>query len=71
MVFFGGCGLATCILVEVAKLWQAPGLVAFRATTVGHLLLGPVFSWQNIVAWGVGVLAGVALDRLLIRQFAA
>jgi hypothetical protein len=81
MVFFGWCALrprgrtrevallamATCVVVEVAKLWQAPWLVAFRHTTVGHLLLGHVFSWQNLVAYGAGVLGGAALDRLLPR----
>ena len=81
MVFFGWCGLrprartrevallatATCVGVEFAKLWQAPWLVAFRHTTLGHLLLGHVFSWQNLAAYGVGVLAGVAFDRLLPR----
>ena len=38
---------------------------------LGHLPPGHVFSWQNLVAYGVGVLAGVALDRLLVRPFAA
>ena len=85
MVFFGWCALrprartvdvAACALltsaaIEVAKLWRAPWLAAFRSTTFGHLLLGHVFSWQNLVAYGVGVLAGVALDRLLVRPFAA
>ena len=59
--------MATSVAVEIAKLWQAPWLVQFRHTTVGHLLLGHVFSWQNLVAYGVGVLAGAALDRLLLR----
>ena len=63
--------LATSAVVEIAKLWQAPWLVAFRHTTVGHLLLGHVFSWQNIVAYGAGVLVGMALDTLLVRPFAA
>jgi hypothetical protein len=85
MLFFGWCALrpcarthgvalralATCVAVECAKLWQAPWLVAFRHTTLGHLLLGHVFSWQNLVAYGVGVLAGVALERLLPRRQAA
>ena len=61
------CAMATSTIVEVAKLWQAPWLVAFRHTTVGHLLLGHVFSWQNLVAYGAGVLAGAAIDRLLLR----
>lgn len=81
MVVFGWCALRprarlsdvaalaalTCLVVEVAKLWQAPWLVAFRHTTLGHLLLGHVFSWQNLVAYGVGVVAGVLLARLLPR----
>ena len=61
------CAMATSTVVEIAKLWQAPWLVAFRHTTVGHLLLGHVFSWRNLVAYGVGVMAGVALDRLVPR----
>ena len=59
--------MATSVAVELAKLWQAPWLVQFRHTTAGHLLLGHVFSWRNLVAYGVGVLAGAALDRLLLR----
>ena len=60
--------LATSAIVEIAKLWQAPWLVAFRHTTVGHLLLGHVFSWQNLAAYGVGVTVGVALDRLIVAR---
>ena len=59
--------LATSAVVECAKLWQAPWLVEFRYTTIGHLLLGHVFSWQNLVAYALGLLAGVALDRGLVR----
>jgi len=59
--------MATSVAVELAKLWQAPWLVQFRHTAVGHLLLGHVFSWQNLAAYGVGVLAGAAIDRLLLR----
>lgn len=59
--------LVTSVVVELAKLWQAPWLLQFRHTTLGHLLLGQVFSWQNLVAYGVGVLAGAALDRWLVR----
>ena len=61
------CAMATSTVVEFAKLWQAPWLVAFRHTSVGHLLLGHVFSWQNLVAYGVGVMAGAAIDRLAHR----
>lgn len=78
MVFFGwralrplartrdvaSMALATSAVVELAKLWQAPWLVAFRYTTIGHLLLGHAFSWQNLVAYGVGVLAGGVLEAV-------
>ena len=81
MVFFGwralrprartrdvaSLALGTSVVVECPKLWQAPWLVDFRQSTIGHLLLGHVFSWQNLVAYGVGVLAGVALDGVLRR----
>ena len=59
--------LATSAVVEVAKLWQAPWLAQFRHTGFGHLLLGQVFSWQNLVAYAIGVLAGAAVDRLIVR----
>ena len=62
--------LATSIAVECAKLWQAPWLVEFRYTTIGQLLLGHVFSWQNLAAYAVGVAAGAALDRLLLERVA-
>jgi hypothetical protein len=57
--------LATSGAVECAKLWQAPWLVEFRYTTIGHLLLGHVFSCQNLVAYAVGVVVGAALERFL------
>ena len=59
--------MTTCAAVECAKLWQAPWLADFRGTTIGHPLLGHVFSWQNLVAYAVGVPAGAAVDRLLFE----
>jgi hypothetical protein len=59
--------LATSAAVEFAKLWQASWLTGFRHTTLGHLLLGHVFSWQNLVAYAVGVGAGLALEHALPR----
>jgi len=81
MVFFGWRALrprartrdvaalafGTSVAVECAKLWQASWLVESRHTTIGHLLLGHVFSWQNLAAYGIGVLAGAGLDRVLFR----
>jgi hypothetical protein len=38
-----------------------------RLPALADLLLGQVFSWRNLAAYGVGVLVGVAVDRLLLR----
>jgi hypothetical protein len=56
--------LFTCFLVELFKLYQAPWIVAVRHSTLGHLVFGHAFSWQNVIAYTVGVFVGVALDRL-------
>ncbi len=82
MVFFGvgamfptaaGVRVATTALglayaVEALKLWQAPWLVQVRHTAIGHLVFGHVFSWQNLVAYAVGVLVGLALESFFLRQ---
>lgn len=48
--------------IEFLKLWDAPWLVNVRHTTLGYLVFGNVFSWQNLVAYTVGVLVGVGVE---------
>jgi hypothetical protein len=50
--------------VEFAKLNQNPTLVSIRHTTLGHLVFGHVFSWQNLLAYALGISFGWALERL-------
>jgi hypothetical protein len=50
--------------VELLRLYHAPWLDAFRLTTAGALLLGRVFSIWNLVAYGAGIVFGIALDLL-------
>jgi len=82
MVFFGmgaifikipgiqlGCGaLAFSFGIEALKLWQTPWLVGLRHTTLGHLVFGHVFSWQNLVAYTVGVLMGLLVEALVVPE---
>jgi hypothetical protein len=56
--------------VELFRLIHAPWLDAFRLTLPGALLLGRIFSLWNILAYGVGIIFAVGLDRLAIRAFA-
>jgi hypothetical protein len=57
--------------VELFRLVHAPGLDAFRLTTAGALLLGRVFSPWNMLAYGIGIVLAVGLDRLAITAFAS
>ena len=61
---FGALGFSFGI--EVLKLYQAPWLASVRHTTLGYLVFGYAFSWQNLVAYAVGVLVGLVLEVLLL-----
>ena len=55
-------------LVELTRLYHAPGLDAFRRTLAGVLLLGSVFSyWHLVVYWAAIALAAIVDWRLLRR----
>jgi Protein of unknown function (DUF2809) len=59
--------LAVC--VELFRLVHTPWLDDFRLTTAGALLLGRVFSPWNMLAYGVGIMLGMILDRLARSAF--
>jgi hypothetical protein len=47
--------LAVAALTELSRLYHTPWLDEFRLTLAGALLLGRIFSWWNIVAYGLGI----------------
>jgi Protein of unknown function (DUF2809) len=51
------------VCVELFRLVHAPWLDAFRLTTAGALLIGRIFSLWNMLAYGVGIVLGMLLDR--------
>jgi hypothetical protein len=53
--------IAVC--VELFRLIHYPWLDDFRMTLAGALLLGRIFSPWNMLAYGVGILSGMQLDR--------
>ena len=57
---------AIAIAVELFRLVHAPWLDAFRLTPAGALLLGRIFSLWDMLAYGVGIILGVILDRLAL-----
>jgi hypothetical protein len=54
---------AIAICVELFRLVHAPWLDAFRLTSAGALLLGRIFSPWNMLAYGIGIVFGMWLDR--------
>jgi hypothetical protein len=51
------------ICVELFRLVHTPWLDAFRLTLAGALLLGRIFSPWNVLAYGIGILLALLLDR--------
>jgi Protein of unknown function (DUF2809) len=51
------------LVVEFSRLVHTPWLDAFRLTTTGALLLGRIFSLWNLLAYAIGILLGVWIDR--------
>jgi len=49
--------------VELFRLVHTPWLNDFRLTMAGALLLGRIFSPWNVLAYGVGIIFGMLLDR--------
>jgi hypothetical protein len=52
--------------IELLKLCQAPWLANIRHTTLGHLIFGYAFSWQNLVAYTAGIIAGLVVEVLIV-----
>jgi hypothetical protein len=62
---------AIAVGVELFRLVHAPWLDAFRLTLPGALLLGRIFSPWNMLAYGVGIIFAVGLDRMTVDALAA
>lgn len=60
--------LATAI--EIFKLYRSPAMDAFRLTLPGALLLGRIFSIEDIAAYWVVICGGVLLDRVFRHTLA-
>jgi len=64
----GWRALAFSYGIEALKLCQVTWLVSLRRSTLGHLIFGHVFSWQNLVAYTAGVLVGLLVEALVMPQ---
>ena len=57
-----GLALVASFGVEFSQLYQAPWINIIRGTTLGHLVLGSAFAWQDLVAYVFGIAAGGLFD---------
>lgn len=51
--------------IEISQLYQADWINAIRRTTIGGLILGYGFLWEDIVSYSIGVVIGVIIDKYL------
>ena len=58
---------AIAIAVELFRLFHTSWLDSFRLTLAGALLLGRIFSVWDMLAYGVGIILAMGLDRLAVR----
>lgn len=51
--------------IEVSQLYQANWINNIRATTLGGLVLGYGFLWEDLISYSIGIVLGVAMDKLI------
>lgn len=69
IIRLAGWTLLISYLDEFSQLIQHPVLNQFRHTTIGHLLLGTTFLWNDLWAYMVGVLIAILFDLSLFWVF--
>lgn len=63
-----GLAAIMCVMVEFSQLYHAPWIDAVRRTWFGRMTLGNTFGWGDLVAYAVGIAAGVVAEWSLCRS---
>jgi hypothetical protein len=66
-----GLALLICFVVETMKLLPWDWLSSIRHSTMGHLVLGRAFTWQNYIAYSVGIILASLAEALIARRRAS
>src|SRR4051812_41583247 len=61
-------GMALCFAIECFQLYQASWIVEIRRTFLGHYILGQGFLWSDLLAYSIGVLIALILDKKFFGQ---
>lgn len=51
--------------IEISQLYQADWINTIRRTTLGGLVLGYGFLWEDLISYFIGIVIGVMIDRIL------
>ncbi len=57
-------GISFCYLIELSQLYHASWIDNIRKTSLGGLVLGYGFLWSDLLAYTIGIGAGVIIDIL-------
>lgn len=57
-----------CYMIEMSQLYHAPWIDSIRSTTLGGLVLGYGFLWSDLLAYTIGIAAGVAIEYAMRKQ---
>jgi len=60
--------LLFCYGIEISQLYHAEWIDSIRATTLGGLVLGYGFLWNDLVAYTIGVGVGFVFEFILQRK---
>jgi hypothetical protein len=63
----GIVSLAIACLDEFSQMYQVQWLNSIRDTTIGHLILGSMFSWNDIMSYLVGIAIAICIDLVVVN----
>lgn len=52
-------------LIEISQLYKADWINSIRQTTLGGLVLGYGFLWEDLISYSIGIIIGLTIDKLL------
>jgi hypothetical protein len=61
----GVAAFALCAAVEVSQLVHTPTLDAWRASTLGALVLGSGFDPRDLASYAIGIVTAAATERII------
>lgn len=62
--------IIVCFSIEFSQLYHAEWIDSIRRTTLGGLVLGYGFLWSDLIAYLLGIICGIIVDKF-IKKYAA